>query len=96
MAARRDENLPSPLYGEFEFSQSMAPLDVPSAQKIDLTGAVAAPVTAVWMTPGMAATVAWAFADMAAVKARATRAKRIACEVFILLLLLLRDLLVVV
>ena len=85
MAARRDENLPSPLYGEFVFSQSMAPLDVPSAHKNDLTGAVAAPVIAVVTTPGRSATDAWAFADKAAVKARATRAKRIACEVFILL-----------
>ena len=75
MAARRDENLPSPLYGEFEFSQSMAPLDVPSAHKNDLTGAVAAPVIAVPTTPGRSATDAWAFADKAAVKARATRAK---------------------
>jgi len=63
----------------------MAPLDVPSAHKNDLTGAVAAPVIAVPTTPGRSATDAWAFADKAAVKARATRAKRIACEVFILL-----------
>mmetsp|Transcript_5037 Transcript_5037/g.15273 ORF Transcript_5037/g.15273 Transcript_5037/m.15273 type:complete len:92 (-) Transcript_5037:53-328(-) len=63
----------------------MAPLDVPLAHKIDLTGAVAAPVIAVPTTPGRSATDAWAFAEMAAVKARATRAKRIACEVFILL-----------
>ena len=63
----------------------MAPLDVPSAHKNDLTGAVAAPVIAVPTTPGRSATDAWAFADKAAVKAKATRAKRIACEVFILL-----------